>query len=229
VYKSTDGGATWTFTDNGITSDVRQFARLGEELFAESITLLYHSFDEGNNWTPVGPGLPPGLPISDIQVKDNYILVATLGGGYVQHSDSLLWRCITDQFGTGQLMTAMNADDNFVLAAVQGSGLWGRPVSQVLFASPENDPALSGFSLEAIYPNPVSETAYLRYRIQRPADLTLTISDRTGKRIEVIEYAGQLPGIYEKKIQTGYLPQGIYLFTLQAGIYKTTQTVVIVR
>jgi photosystem II stability/assembly factor-like uncharacterized protein len=229
VYKSTDDGATWTFSDNGITSDVRQFARLGNELFAESVTLLYHSFDGGESWTAVGPGLVPGMPITDLEVKDSYILVATMAGGYVQHTDSINWRCITNQFGTGQLMTAMNADDNLVLAGVEGSGLLGRLTSQVLFAIPENDPARSGFSLQEIYPNPASDNAHIRYQVQQPVHLTLTISDREGKKVQSIEFPDQIPGIYEREIPTHSLSKGIYLFTLHTGSWASTQTVVVVR
>jgi photosystem II stability/assembly factor-like uncharacterized protein len=83
LYKTTDYGKTWTKITNGI--DGEHFTRVVREdpkrkglLYAGTETGMYISFDDGQNWKPFQMNLPI-VPITDLAVKDNNLIVATQG------------------------------------------------------------------------------------------------------------------------------------------------------
>ena len=83
LYKTTDYGKTWTKITNGINSE--HFTRVLREdpkrkglLYAGTETGMYISFDDGNNWKPFQLNLPI-VPITDLAVKENNLVVATQG------------------------------------------------------------------------------------------------------------------------------------------------------
>ena len=83
LYKTSDYGKTWTTITNGIAA--QHFTRVVREdperkglLYAGTETGLYISFDDGANWRPFQLNLPI-VPITDLAVKDNSLIVATQG------------------------------------------------------------------------------------------------------------------------------------------------------
>ncbi len=83
LYKTTDYGKTWTKITNGI--DKEHFTRVVREdpkrrglLYAGTETGMYISFDDGGNWSPFQLNLPI-VPITDLTIKDNNLIVATQG------------------------------------------------------------------------------------------------------------------------------------------------------
>ncbi|MEO0900692.1 MAG: hypothetical protein AAFY00_01290 [Bacteroidota bacterium] len=87
VFKTTDYGATWTKITNGI-NDKHTFVRAVREdkkreglLYAGTETGLYISFDDGLNWQKFQLNLPV-VPINDLTIQDNDLVVATAGRSF---------------------------------------------------------------------------------------------------------------------------------------------------
>ncbi|ASV30062.1 glycosyl hydrolase [Maribacter cobaltidurans] len=83
LYKTTDYGQTWTKITNGI--DAEHFTRVVREdpkrkglLYAGTETGMYISFDDGANWNSFQMNLPI-VPITDLTIKDDNLIVATQG------------------------------------------------------------------------------------------------------------------------------------------------------
>jgi photosystem II stability/assembly factor-like uncharacterized protein len=83
LFKTTDYGQSWTQITNGI--DAEHFTRVLREdpkrkglLYAGTETGMYISFDDGLRWNPFQLNLPV-VPITDLAVKDNNLVVATQG------------------------------------------------------------------------------------------------------------------------------------------------------
>jgi photosystem II stability/assembly factor-like uncharacterized protein len=83
LYKTTDFGKTWTKIVNGIAPD--HFTRVIREdpvrrglLFAGTERGVYVSFDDGLSWQALNRNLPI-VPIHDLRIKDNDVVVATHG------------------------------------------------------------------------------------------------------------------------------------------------------
>ncbi len=83
LYKTTDYGKTWTKITNGIEGEhftrvVREDPKRKGLLYAGTETGMYISFNDGANWEKFQLNLPI-VPITDLVIKDNNLVVATQG------------------------------------------------------------------------------------------------------------------------------------------------------
>ncbi|HEY9116480.1 MAG TPA: glycosyl hydrolase, partial [Roseivirga sp.] len=86
IFKSTNYGETWTRLVDGIDSEahvrvVREDPNQKDLLYAGTELGLYVSFDGGIKWNKFQQNLPI-VPITDLMVKDNDLLVATQGRAF---------------------------------------------------------------------------------------------------------------------------------------------------
>ena len=106
LYKTSDYGKTWKKITNGIPAE--HFTRVLREdpkrkglLYAGTETGMYISFDDGTNWQSFQLNLPI-VPITDLALKDNNLIVATQGRS--------LW-IIDDLTVIHQLASAQNSNN----------------------------------------------------------------------------------------------------------------------
>ncbi len=83
LYKTTDYGKSWTQITNGINAEhftrvLREDPRRKGLLYAGTETGMYISFDDGQQWKPFQQNLPV-VPVTDLAVKDDNLIVATQG------------------------------------------------------------------------------------------------------------------------------------------------------
>ncbi len=83
LYKTTDYGKTWTKITNGIADEhftrvVREDPKRKGLLYAGTETGMYISFNDGANWEKFQLNLPI-VPITDLTIKDDNLIVATQG------------------------------------------------------------------------------------------------------------------------------------------------------
>ncbi len=75
LWRTHDGGKTWTEIDNGIapgavTNSIREDPRKKGLLYAASDTQVWVSIDDGENWSSLRLDMP-AISVRDIQVKDD--------------------------------------------------------------------------------------------------------------------------------------------------------------
>lgn len=83
LYKTTDYGKSWSRITNGIAAEhftrvVREDPKQKGLLYAGTENGMYISFDDGANWQTFQLNLPI-VPITDLLIKDNHLIVATQG------------------------------------------------------------------------------------------------------------------------------------------------------
>lgn len=86
LFKTTDYGKTWTKITNGInnmhfTRAIRADQKVPGILYAGTEFGMYISYDYGVNWVSFQLNLPI-VPITDIALKDNDLIVATQGRSF---------------------------------------------------------------------------------------------------------------------------------------------------
>jgi photosystem II stability/assembly factor-like uncharacterized protein len=86
IFKTTDFGESWTNAVNGIREDayvhaVREDPTRQGLLYAATQHGVYASYDDGTLWQPLNPNLPD-LPIVDLIVEANELVIASHGRGF---------------------------------------------------------------------------------------------------------------------------------------------------
>src|SRR6516162_9684945 len=86
IYRTRDYGKTWILAANGIPEgsyvrSVREDAKRKGLLFAGTETGVFFSLDDGENWQRLKLNLPT-VPIHDLTIHDNDLIVATHGRSF---------------------------------------------------------------------------------------------------------------------------------------------------
>src|ERR1043166_6387872 len=86
LYKTTNYGVTWTKIVDGIPAD--EFTRaIREDLYRPNLVYaatersMYYSYDGGKTWASLKKNLPP-VPVHDIALKDDDMVIATHGRAF---------------------------------------------------------------------------------------------------------------------------------------------------
>ncbi|MBN1398991.1 MAG: T9SS type A sorting domain-containing protein [Bacteroidetes bacterium] len=97
------------------------------------------------------------------------------------------------------------------------------------YVIPGNETLPTAFMLEQNYPNPFNSMTNIIYRLQRQANVRLTVYDMLGREIETVVNARQTPGIYEYRWIPRSLASGIYICRLKAGSEYLQRKMVILK
>jgi hypothetical protein len=86
LYKTSDYGLSWTnlsgnFPQGEITRTIREDKLRKGLLFAGTETGVYYSLDDGGSWEKLKVNLP-AVPVVDIKIKDEDLIIATNGRGF---------------------------------------------------------------------------------------------------------------------------------------------------
>ncbi len=101
IYRTHDGGKTWTEISNGIPDGetvnvVRQDPDRKDLLFAGTERATYVSFDDGDHWESLRLNMP-ATSVRDLIIHDNDLIVATHGRGFWILDDMTPIREMTDK------------------------------------------------------------------------------------------------------------------------------------
>ncbi len=95
--------------------------------------------------------------------------------------------------------------------------------------------ALPGrFVFGPVTPNPFNPTASIRYVVPRPADVTITVYDAAGRRLATLadghHGAGEYAAAWNGTDRNGEdVPSGIYFARIEAGDFRTTEKMILLR
>lgn len=110
IYKTTNYGRRWSQIADGIPDGdfvrvVREDTERQGMLYAGTETGVYVSFDDGDNWQPLRMNLPH-VPVTDIKVHGNDLLLSTQGRGFWILDDISPLRQMDDDVDEGATMFA---------------------------------------------------------------------------------------------------------------------------
>jgi len=199
LYRSTDGGASWSLVVDGIAAnDFVRVVRCDPEesgiWYAGTERRPYFSTDQGGSWQPLQLNLPP-VPIYDLARKHGELVAATHGRGFwVLDDATLVSRAFLSHGSDKAALLVPSRFHRYFTgepAAVTERGT--QYVSRAL-ASVESSPqgSLRRVLLDAGYNPP--DGVVVRYQLPQdvdPEQLQLAIFDQGGN--EVRRYRGRKP------------------------------------
>ncbi len=85
------------------------------------------------------------------------------------------------------------------------------------------------FVLEQNYPNPFNPETTIRYKLTEQAWVEISIFDITGRKINTLVNEHQAAGAYSVRFDSSDLASGVYIYTIEAGDYRESKKMVVVR
>ncbi len=146
IFKSTDGGATWSSLASTVTADFRQNAKLlvasNSDVFVASTRGIFRSTDGGSTWTRVLSASSPGASSNrghDVEQAANGDLYASLDGSLHKSTDNgAVWTplniginterieiaCAPSDSNTIYLLTEDNNVVDHIISSTDGGANW---------------------------------------------------------------------------------------------------------
>jgi len=211
LYKTSNYGKTWskisdTFSQGEITRTIREDSVRKGLLFVGTETGIFYSLDDGKNWQRFKMGLP-AVPVHDMKIKDEDLVIATFGRGlWIVDDISPLRQQSTKTTTSNHLYeprTTVRLGRNWWSA--YGGGVFGgqknyfvqnhRPGHTFIELGVINGTKRRYF-LEGGSPRP--DGAIIYYNLVKGAkDVSLTILDKGGNKIKTFsgDEIGTSPGL----------------------------------
>jgi hypothetical protein len=142
LFKTTDYGANWTLITDGIDADdftrvIREDPMRPELLYAGTETGLYVSFNDGESWRKWQANFPV-VPVRDMVVKDDDLVIATHGRAFWIFDDLAVLRQADSEVLAASAHLFQPEDAVRFREGIVGSPLRGQSPAG---ASGENPPA----------------------------------------------------------------------------------------
>ncbi len=87
----------------------------------------------------------------------------------------------------------------------------------------------NSFTLSQNYPNPVQNTAFIRYALPENTSVKLEIFDTLGRQVSTLINEEQPAGWHELSFDTSALPSGAYFYRMTAGGFIDTKSMILMR
>ncbi len=113
--------------------------------------------------------------------------------------------------------------------ACPGSDYLTLKLSQPPPTAGEPEASPSGFALGPAYPNPFAESTTISYQLPEPTRMRLAVYDVLGRAVAVLVDGVQMAGSHEAAFVAGGLPAGVYVYRLDAGAFRETRRMMVLK
>jgi hypothetical protein len=93
----------------------------------------------------------------------------------------------------------------------------------------ENPSESLTYKLYDNYPNPFNPSTTLKYSLPQTSFTTLKIYNALGKEVAVLVNETQTSGTHQVVFNADNLPSGVYLYSIQAGSFKQTKKMILMK
>lgn len=233
VFKSSDGGSTWTQVVNTsprvITSlkihekdPSKMYMTQGNYTAGQHV---FQSIDSGNTWSNITFNLP-NIPANTIAVhkENDAIFVGTDLGVYLKTDKSNDWILYSNNLpNTIVNDLKINYTAKTLWAGTYGRGLWSTIMQ--FSSDTKNENNIDGQPL--VFPNPGKGELKIHYTLKQASEVSLTIIDIQGRIISVDNLGSQSPGKQTNRLRTSEMQDGMYFVKLSAGNHQSVIKVIV--
>jgi hypothetical protein len=119
--------------------------------------------------------------------------------------------------------SGMNGSD---MGLVAGDGV---PDVSVSDHSGENERLMQPFQLGQNFPNPFNATTTIPFVIREGCHVNVTVYSSVGQKVEAVHDRYLDPGRHAIRFDAGQYSNGVYLYTVSAGRYRQTGTMILMK
>ena len=249
IYRTADLGQTWEditgiLDDEGFASPYSCSAILAMASHEDQLIIsmywggsmgkLFVSDDHGTSWTVLNE-FPVDHSVTAIASKNNVLYVgtgSTLSGVYYT-TDLTTWI----DFSTG--LESYDYSVSQLVATDEYLYKTGGTINSYQIPLPELDThwertQFVDFTLSQNYPNPFNPSTTLNYNLFEDGLVNITIYDMMGRIVKTMVNAQQNAGyksvIWDATNNAGQpVSAGLYLYTIQAGVFRQTKKMVMLK
>jgi len=85
------------------------------------------------------------------------------------------------------------------------------------------------FRLEQNYPNPFNPSTTIQFAVPQTSNVTIRIYDILGREVATLIDEKYQPGQYKVIFEAGQLASGLYVYRIQAGDFRETKKLMLLR
>jgi hypothetical protein len=241
IYVWSNNEANWTKDTTGIPYDSTwsEYARIsnlvtnGENIYGTasletSPCGIIVSTNSGVSWKTVNTGLTDSNVTALVTSGSALFAGTKTGGVFLSTNDGVSWSSVSQGLIDKEVISIVASRIN--LFAGTGSGVWRRPLSEMITAVKESGRTIpSRFLLSQNYPNPFNPSTTIRYSVPGKSFVTLSVYDVLGQLVKTLVSNEKNRGSYEASFGGSSLPSGTYFYTLRAGSYAQTKKMVLLK
>ena len=110
-----------------------------------------------------------------------------------------------------------------LFAGTWGSGVWKRPISEMVSVHIISSDLPTEFGLGQNYPNPFNPSTIIGFSVPTGSFISLKVYDLLGKEVSILVSKFLTPGMYEINFEAGNLASGVYFYQLNTGEFVQTK------
>jgi hypothetical protein len=148
-------------------------------------------------------------------------------GVFASSDDGASWRSISDGLTDMSVGSLVIKSPN--LFAATSSGVWKRPLSEIMSVSPDRGILPERYILEQNFPNPFNPSTTIHYGLPNKSHVTLRVFNVLGQLVTTLVNGEQSAGYHEAQFDGSRLASGVYFYRLQAGAYEATKKLLLLR
>jgi photosystem II stability/assembly factor-like uncharacterized protein len=254
VQVTLDGGSNWTKISNPLPirwvtrvavdpyNAMIAYVTLSGYRYDEYLPHVFRTTDAGANWQSISSNLPDA-PVNDIIVDPDSagrLFVATDVGVFVSDSLGDSWNYLGENLPNSPITDlVLHNPTRTLIAATFGRSMYSinlTPVTNI-----KNEIAvINNFILYQNYPNPFNPTTNIKFTLSPSLSLrervsegrvraTLKVYDLLGNEVTTLVNEEKAAGEYEVEFDGSWLPSGIYFYKFQAGDFRETKKMVLIK
>jgi hypothetical protein len=233
VFLSTNYGSNWTEVNSGLMGNhIPSLTVNYTNIFAASNDGVFLSTNNGTNW--IAAGLQDTL-VSTLSVYGTNLFAGTTdilgnsGGVFLSTNNGINWTEVNSGLpNTGILALTISSTNLF--AGTVGSGVWRRPLLEMITSVEDHSSEIPfQFTLEQNFPNPFNPSTKIRYSVPQSSNVIIKVFDILGNEIETLVNEEKPVGTYEISWYAANLPSGVYFYTINAGSFRVTKKMILLK
>ncbi len=236
VFLSTNNGSTWVRVNSGPPALVLALAVSGSHIFAGTKwDGVFLSTNNGGSWMPVNSGLLCDY-VGSLSVSGNNLFATSedvLGSGgcgvFLSINNGTNWTDISAGLPNVLPVWTLWSTEKFLFAGVYESGVWKRPLSEVITDVESEVQLPTHFSLSKNYPNPFNPSTSIRYGLPLASFVTLTVYNTLGQEVTQLVNGEQQAGYHDVVFRGDGLASGVYFYRLQAGDFVASKKLLLLK
>jgi len=241
VYKSTDGGFTFSASGSGVPNktitsiyihpDSSKVAILTQSGFGG--TKIHKTTNGGLNWFSINGNLPDS-PVNDGLIyypgySTSVILAATDVGVFMTNNNGTNWTELANGLpNTVAMHLDYNQASGKLRIGTHGRGVW-ELTGSLIGISNYNSNLPEKFYLKQNFPNPFNPVTKISFGIVKSGYVNLKVFDALGREVANLVNENLITGNYEVTFRGDNLSSGTYFYKLSVNDYAETKRMTLIK